>query len=468
MPEPGARSAPQEQRRHTDAILDSIADGVFTADPRGRITTFNRAAEQITGRRRAEVLGKPCERAFDAPEGRLEATLREALGGDRPVVNRALYVHRPGGARIPISISVSALRDSADRVIGSVGTFRDLSGVFESYLSGEADDPRGDLRKQLMRQSSFAGIISRSHAMRKIFAILPEIARSGSTVLIQGPSGAGKELFAHAIHDLGPRAQGPLVVVHCGALPDTLLESELFGYRKGAFTGATRDKPGRFTLADGGTIFLDEIGDVSPAMQARLLRVLQDGSFEPLGSTRTLRVDARVIAATNRDLERLVREGVFREDLYYRLNIVRVTVPALRERREDIPLLADHFIARLRASRGKEIVGLSDAVLEALMRHDFPGNVRELENIIEHAFVLCHEGTIEPEHLPPWLPAHLRDPARPGPGSSLDDLQAGFLREALARNRFNVSAAARELGMHRTTLWRKLKKLGIEVERPKK
>ena len=445
----------------TGRILGALPDGVFAVDLDGRVTAFNRAAEQICGTPRRRAKDRPLADVLRCDPGTLDAALSRALEEGASTVNEAFYLRRADGRQLPISVSIAPLESASSEPAGAVGTFRDLTGVFENYLAGGKRDPRGDLRKQLLQQSSFADIISRNHEMRKIFAILPEIAQSSSTVLIEGASGSGKELFARAIHQLGPRARAPLIVVNCGALPDTLLESELFGYVAGAFTDARRDKPGRFALADGGTLFLDEIGDVSPAMQVRLLRVLQDGEFEPLGSTRTQRADVRIVAATHRDVDQLVREGTFREDLYYRLAIVRLQVPALRDRREDIPLLAEHFISRMRAERGKAIAGLADGALAALMRHDFPGNVRELENAIEYAFVLCAEGLIQPHHLP----RRIAEPGWEGLSGqavrSLADAETVFLREVLARHRHNVSAAARELGVHRTTLWRRMRKLGI-------
>ena len=333
--------------------------------------------------------------------------------------------------------------------MGGVETFRDLSAIEE-------------LKKELEHRHTFRDIVSKSHEMQKLFDILPEIAQSESTVLIEGESGTGKELFARAIHSLSPRAEGPLVTVNCGALPDTLLEAELFGYKAGAFTDARQDKPGRFALAGGGTIFLDEIGDISAAMQVRLLRVLQERIYEPLGGTESIRADVRIITATNRDLGRLVKRGDFRQDLYYRINVVKLKVPPLRERKEDIPLLVDHFIDHFNRLKSKSIAGVSPDVMAVLMQHDFPGNVRELENIIEHAFVLCRGGSVQLRHLPEELRAEMAA-ERMDESTSLDELEARFIRETLRRNGWNRAATARELGIHKTTLWRKIKRLGIEL-----
>ena len=307
-----------------------------------------------------------------------------------PIVNKAVYILDARGNRVPISISTAVFKDEAGKIIGGVETFRDLSLA-------------EDLRKELEANYSFAEIVGRSAAMRQVFQILPQIAESDSTVLIEGASGTGKELFARAIHNLSPRREKRFVALNCAALPDTLLESELFGYKAGAFTDARQDKPGRFALADGGTLLLDEIGDISPAMQVRLLRVLQERVYEPLGSVEPVKTDVRLIAATNKDLGKLVRKGVFREDLFYRIHVIRLALPSLRDRREDIPLLIEHFIAKFNRLQGKDVVGVSDEVLARLMEHDYPGNVRELENIIEHAFVLCRGALIELAHLPPQL-----------------------------------------------------------------
>lgn len=434
-----------------DAILDSVGDGVFTVDAQWRITSFNRAAERITGIPRSDALGRLCCEVLRASICESACALRQTLATGRPIVNKVVYILDAQGNRVPISISTAVFRDARGKVIGGVETFRDLTQVEE-------------LRKQLEARWSFADIVGRSPAMQELFAILPQIAESGSTVLIEGASGTGKELFARAIHNLSARSQGPFVAVNCGALPDTLLESELFGYKAGAFTDARKDKPGRFALAEGGTLFLDEIGDISPAMQARLLRVLQERVIEPLDAIKPEPVDVRVIAATNRDLAKLVCKGAFREDLFYRINVIRFALPNLRDRRADIPLLIEHFIAKFNRQQDRDLAGVSDEVLARLMEYDYPGNIRELENIIEHAFVLCRGGLIELEHLP----SHLRGTsAREGfsatAGMTLSDAERLLICDALRRNRGNRTAAARQLGIHTSTLFRKAKALGIEL-----
>ncbi len=436
-------------KNRTDIILDSIADGVFTVDRNWRITSFNAAAERIIGITREEATGKICAEVFRANICETDCALRKTMDTGNPVVNREIKILRSDGTSVPVTISTALLRDEEGEVIGGVESFRDLSMVEE-------------LRKEVKGSHTFEDIISKNHEMCRLFDILPEIAESDSTVLIEGESGTGKELFARAIHSLSFRKEKPVVTVNCGALPDNLLEAELFGYKAGAFTDARRDKPGRFDLAPGGTIFLDEIGDVSPAMQTRLLRVLQDGVYEPLGGTRPRKADVRIIAATNRDIDAMVEGGKFRTDLFYRVNVVRLKLPPLRERREDIPLLVDNFIRRFNHIKGKPIQGVSPEVIAILMKHDFPGNVRELENIIEHSFVLCRGSVIRPEHLPgdirPDQPEEL--PGQPG---SLEEIEARFIMDVLRKNDWNRRSAAAELGIHKTTLWRKIKKLGLKL-----
>jgi len=316
----------------------------------------------------------------------------------------------------------------------------------------------------LEEKYTFADIVGHSSAMRQLFELLPQVADSNSTVLIEGASGTGKELVARALHSLSPRRDKRFVAINCGALPDTLLESELFGYKAGAFTDARHDKPGRLAIADGGTILLDEIGDISPAMQARLLRVLQERVFEPLGSVEPVEVDVRVVAATNKDLGRLVKKGVFRQDLFYRINVVRLKLPELRDRREDIPLLVDRFVSKFNRLQNKDIAAVSEDTLAVLMEHDYPGNVRELENVIEHAFVLCRGGLIEPHHLPASIRGEAENKPRVGKGAlSLKTLEAMHIADAVRRHGGNRTAAARELGIDPSTLFRKIKSLNIDL-----
>jgi len=431
-----------------DAILDSLNEGVFTVDLNWLITTFNRAAERITGIRRHDAVGRLCCEVFRASVCEKACPLRQTMKTARPIVNATAHIISETGNQIPIRMSTALLKDDRGQIFGGVETFQDLTAVEQ-------------LQKELEARYTFEDIIGRSSPMQSLFRLLPQVAESHSTVLIEGESGTGKELIAQAIHNLSGR-KGRFVAVNCGALPDSLLESELFGYKAGAFTDARTDKPGRFALADGGTILLDEIGDVSAAMQIRLLRVLQEQVVEPLGSVHPLTVNVRVLAATNRDLTRLMKAGTFREDLFYRICVVRLKLPSLRERREDIPLLVNHLIGKFNRLRGKDIAGISDDVLARLMDYDYPGNVRELENIIEHAFVLCRGGLIELHHLPPEMRPADPELHRTHP-TSLAAMEKLLIVEALHRNKGNRKRAARDLGIDASTLYRKAKALDIDL-----
>ena len=442
----------QSRAREYDPILDSITEGVFTVDREWRITSFNRAAEQITGVSRQRAIGKPCKDILRANICEGQCVLARTMETGRPIVNRPVTILDQRGRRKPISITTALLKDADGEVIGGVETFRDLTRV-------------ETLRKEIRRRYEVADIISRNHRMQGLLSVLPDIADSPSTVLLQGESGTGKELFARAIHQFSSRNKQPFVAVNCGALPDTLLESELFGYKAGAFTDAKQDKPGRFALAEGGTLLLDEIGDVSPAMQVRLLRFLQERVYEPLGAVTPVHADVRIVAATHHDLARLVQEHRFREDLYYRINVVKLGIPPLRDRLEDVPLLVEHFVERFNTLQGKEVAGVSDEALASLMSYDYPGNVRELENFIERAFILRAAGFIEREDLPE--PVCYHGPADGGTADldSFKRMEASFLMNALRRNGWNRTRTAKALNIHKTTLFRKIKALGLNVPR---
>jgi PAS domain S-box-containing protein len=440
----------------TEHLLDFVPDGVFTVDAEWRVTFFNRAAEQVTGIARGEAVGRRCCDVFRTNICESACALKQTLATGRPVANKVVYIVDARGQKIPISISTAVLKDDKGRVIGGVESFRDLRLVEQ-------------LQAEVRYEHSFSNIIGRSAAMREVFNLLPQIAESDSTVLIEGASGTGKELFARAIHDLSKRRKHAFVAVNCSALPDSLLESELFGYKAGAFTDAKRDKPGRFALAEGGTIFLDEVGDVSPAMQARLLRVLQEKVYEPLGAVAGVKADVRVIAATNKDLSKLVEQRLFRQDLFYRINVIRIELPNLCDRREDIPLLIDHFIARFNGLKGKDIAGVADDVLARLMEHPFPGNVRELENILEHAFVLCQAGLIQMQHLPTYLRGgQAVETLRLGKTITLSEMERLLIADALRRHHGNRNKAAKELGINPSTLFRKLRDWKLNTPTPRR
>ncbi|NOX35022.1 MAG: PAS domain-containing protein [Deltaproteobacteria bacterium] len=433
----------------TKVILECISDGVFTIDYNWEITSFNRAAEEITGISRKDAVGRHCWEVFRSNMCEKDCALKKTMEEGRPFVSTSGYIINSEKKRISITVSTSLLIDETGDVIGGVETFRDHSLVEE-------------LRKELATRFKVEDIISNSDAMKNIFDILPQVSESDSSVLIEGETGTGKELLARAIHNLSPRKDKPFIAINCGALPDTLLESELFGYKKGAFTSAIKDKPGRFALADSGTIFLDEIGDTSPAFQVSLLRVLQEHEFTPLGGLKKEKTNIRIIAATNKNLTELVSQHQFRQDLYYRINVIRLSLPPLRHRMEDIPLLVDRFIQKMNMRQGKFIQGIEKKVLQAFMSHEFPGNIRELENIIEHAFVLCSEGYIQLNHLPGFLllPPDASDKKDNDPVKSA---QIKLITDALTRNNYNRSAAAKDLGIHKSTLFRRIKKLGMTL-----
>ncbi len=433
----------------TKVILECISDGVFTIDYNWEITSFNRAAEEITGISRKDAIGRHCWEVFRSNMCEKGCALKKTMEQGKPFISTSAYIINNEKKRIPITVSTSLLIDKNNDVIGGVETFRDHSLVEE-------------LRKELSTRFQVEDIISNADAMKSIFNIIPQISESDSSVLIEGETGTGKELMARAIHNMSPRKEKPFIAINCGALPDTLLESELFGYKKGAFTNAMKDKPGQFALADGGTIFLDEIGDTSPAFQVSLLRVLQEHEFTPLGGLIKEKSDIRIIAATNKDLSALVKSLEFRQDLYYRINVIRLTLPPLRQRMEDVPLLVERFIDKLNALQGKYIQGIDGEVLQYLMSHEYPGNIRELENIIEHAFVLCSEGYIKLNHLPNYSSLQTNVDLNKN-NDPVKIAQVKLIMDALARNGFNRNAAAKDIGIHKSTLFRRIKKLGIKV-----
>ena len=455
------------QRKNLEAIFNSVNDGILAVDAHLQVVNLNRAAQDILGVTHEDALGEPCTallRKADDPGG---CELADAVRSGQMLQGREMRICRPDGQVRALEATTHVLQDEAGRPQGVVAILRDVTELQR-------------LRTALRERERFERLIGKSHRMLEIYQLIEDIGESDATVLILGESGTGKELVAEAIHRRSHRRGGAFVKVNCSALSEGLLESELFGHVKGAFTGAIRDKAGRFELADGGTIFLDEIGEISPAVQVKLLRVLQEREFERVGGTETLHSDVRVIAATNRDLKQRMAEGRFRDDLYYRLYVVPIELPALRERKEDLPLLLEHFLEKFRQQTGKPIAKATPEVTSLMMDYDWPGNVRELENAVEHAFVKCHSEAIDVRDLPLGL---VRDVggaggARPGgdaperewaptagDGVGSDDgtSEKERLLAALKWAGWNQSRAARMLGMHRTTLWRKIKEYGIEV-----
>ncbi|MFH0788316.1 MAG: sigma 54-interacting transcriptional regulator [Pseudomonadota bacterium] len=423
-------------------ILESVTEGIFMIGTDKKIRYFNAAAEAVTGFKNQEAIGEKC---FDILRSSLcekGCLLIKTLTTGNPQTSSQVFIIHKKGRQIPISLSTHLLKDRRGRVIGGLEIFRDHSDL-------------ENLRKEITRGFNFQDIIGRHPKMQEIMTFLPDVALSDSPVLIEGATGTGKELMARAIHSLSSRRTKPFVAVNCAALPDTLLESELFGYSKGAFTGALRNKPGRFLMADQGTLFLDEIANTSPAFQADLLRVLEDGEFTPLGDTRPRKTDFRILTASNVSLKKLVQERGFREDLYYRLKVVRIELPSLAERKEDLPLLIDHFIRKFNLIKGKNIQGVDGDALAFLSGYPFPGNIRELENIIEYAFISCKDPLIAKGHLPPDVFSPTSDLSTL---SGQDLLEAQQLQEVLKFHGGNHLKAAQSLGISRTTLWRRLKR----------
>lgn len=450
-------------------VLRSMSDGIITVDASKRITSMNAAAEAMIGITEAEAIGRICA---DVMGSRIRGTtcpFTAVWEREETVVDFNVVLETGAGRRLPVSMCTSLLKSEAGAKIGLIHSIRDIRPVLRllhALERSEQEIARRDysLRTLLReRRERLGDIIGRSPKMLEIFELVQAMVKSDVTVLIGGESGTGKELIASTIHALSRRAGGPFIKVSCAALAETLLESELFGHVKGAFTGAIRDKPGRFELADKGTIFLDEVGEISPPIQVKLLRVLQDREFERVGGTRTLKVDVRVIAATNRDLAKAIQEGGFREDLFFRLNVVPITVPPLRERKEDIPLLVDRILEKLGAKLQRKALMVSPEAMGLLMDHNWSGNVRELENALEFALARRDDDTISPQSLPPWI-GRWEDTAN-ARGKPLDRIVEEREREEIVRTlvlcQGKVGAAAKALRVGRTTLWRKMKRYQI-------
>jgi len=431
-------------------ILENIGEGILIIDDDFRITYFNQKAVSLTGISREEAIGKHCYEILKLSNCEEGCPAQKMIDIGESIVDYRSFFKRSGHAAIPVEIRFSIIRNRHNnRFAGGIITVRDLPSKYRE-LEGE---------HQLY---SFQGIYSNNKHMLELFEILPDLGRSDASVLIQGESGTGKELFAAAIHNLSYRKNNPFIIVNCAALPENLLESELFGYVKGAFTDARQNKPGRFQLAHQGSIFLDEVGDIPFSLQAKLLRVVEEKKFTPLGGTNVVKVDVRIVSASNRELEHMVAAGTFRKDLFYRLNVVKLEIPPLLDRPEDIPILIKHFIGQFNKKNYRNIEGVSTNYLEILKKYTFPGNVRELENIIEHAFVMCRGNKIRRDHLPSYLLKSSKKKESPIKTikHAFNQMEKEAILKVLERHQGNRSAAADELGMHRTTLWRKLRRMG--------
>ncbi|MGD8562487.1 MAG: sigma 54-interacting transcriptional regulator [Desulfarculaceae bacterium] len=453
--------ADQKWHLYWQSVVNTMAEGVFIVDTDGAIVYLNPAAERITGYSQSDVLGKPCS-LF---ESETCLACRDQDGGhvcqlfeQGRVSNRRCTIRRKDGTVVHLLKNASVLLDEHGQVIGGVETITDVSELVDK------DHKINVLRRELDQEYDFEGLIGTSRPMRKVFELLQSAAASTAPVVILGESGTGKELAAAAIHRRSARAKGPFIKVNCAALNETLLESELFGHEKGAFTGADQTRKGRFEAAHSGSLFLDEVGDMPAPVQVKLLRVLQEGEIERVGSHRPIPVDVRIITATNQDLEALKDQGRLRDDLYYRINVIPVSLPPLRQHPQDIPLLAQIFVERTAIRSGREISGFSPQAMELLMSYEWPGNVRELINVVEYGFVTCPQGLIEPRHLPPSLLQGRGGQSAPGPENSLNHGQQEMrrqIKEALEASGGHRTKAAQMLGISRVTLWKRMKRLGL-------
>lgn len=429
-------------KRNLEQILDNLMEGIIAHDRKRRVLFFNRAAEVITGFSREEVIGKDCHEVFGAPFCGNRCSFCGETPSSLTHLSYPLNIVNKNGEPRRIEMSVTGMTDEAGCFVGVLAAFRDMTDLI-------------GLRTRLGELTSFAGIVGRDRKMLRLFEQIRDLANNDFPVCISGETGTGKELVAAAIHQESHRSGGPFVPVNCGALPEGLLESELFGHVRGAFSGAIRDKKGRFELAQGGTIFLDEVSELPRPMQVKLLRVLQEGTFERVGGERTITADVRVISASNRDLRREMEKGNFREDLFYRLSVVPVHLPPLRERRNDIPLLVAHFLEEA-AKRGQRAKGIAKDTLALMMNYSWPGNVRELRNAVHFAIVMSRGGTLHPEHLPMELRRESEVGAKPGPSRKLDEESVA---RALKESAGNRSKAAKLLGVGRATLYRFLSEM---------
>jgi len=451
--------------KYWQTVIDTMMEGLMLVDPDGKIIFINPAFEQLSGYTKKEVEGQTCEiLGCDTCFGtRKEGKDKYcALFKEGKVRKRKCIFQKKGGGKVHVLKNAALLRDENGKVVGGVENLTDLSPLVEK------DEVILRLKKQLNNEDGFHGMLGKSAAMKKVFDLIASAAPSEAPVVIYGESGTGKELAAAAIHRLSDRHDGPFVKVNCAALNENLLESELFGHVKGAFTGADRTRVGRFEAANKGAMFLDEIGDLPLTTQTKLLRVLQEKEFERVGDNRPIATDVRILAATNKDINRLMQEELFREDLYYRISVIPIYLPPLRARLDDIPLLVDTFIHRMRLKTEKNITGIAKEVLDVFMQYRWPGNIRELINVIEYAFVLCPEEDISIAHLPAQLlgqqPVHVQQAPKTSRQLSTGDMRQELVQALLAAGG-NKSEAARRLGISRVTLWKRIKKFGVQIDK---
>lgn len=437
----------QQVRRHMEAVFQSVEEAIITVDRNMQVISANHAAADICGLSFPETAGRHFTVGHLICKEKCGRIVEDTLQSGQPFRDVRIECARNGDRPKLLAVNSSPLKGSSGRQHGAVLVIRDITRIHR-------------LERELKKRQEFRGIIGKSEAMQEIYRLLEDLSELDTSVLITGESGTGKELIANALHAQSNRAQGPLVKVNCSALSENLLESELFGHVKGAFTGAARDKAGRFEMAHGGTLFLDEIGDIAPSVQLKLLRVLQEKEIERVGESVSRKVDVRLVSATNQNLPEKIRQGLFREDLYYRLKVMDLRLPALRERREDIPLLMDHFREELNAGMHRKVEGFSDEAMASLLKYDWPGNIRQLKHCLEHAFVLCRDPELRLEHLPPELRTAPSAPESPAPAGS-SPVSREVIVSALEQCGGNKAKAARRLGVSRQTLYRKIREYDI-------
>jgi PAS domain S-box-containing protein len=453
----------KELDNYWETVVNTIRDGIMIINPHGAIVSVNRAFETITGYTRAEVIGKSCtilecdicKRALNS-NGSPWCVLFETGG----IKKTKCIIQHKDGSFIHAVKNASILNDSSGNIIGAVETITDITEIIEKETQLEA------FRQVLRSKDGFHGLIGISAAMRQVYDLIENAAQSDAPVIIYGDSGTGKELVSKAIHDIGERNQMPFVKVNCASLTESLLESELFGHVRGAYTGAYKDRVGRFESAHEGDIFLDEIGDLPLSTQVKLLRVLEEKTIERVGDSTPIPVDVRIISATNKNLTQLVEQGLFRKDFYFRINVIPIQLPLLRERVEDIPFLAEAFFRKMKLKSGKEIQGISKDAMETLMRYAWPGNVRELKSAFEYAFVTCQDTMIQPVHFPSTLSTAGNRPRLVKPLSiNLQEIEKRELIEALKKAKGNKSKAAEFLGVSRVTVWNRMKRFNVDTPR---
>ena len=439
------------------SILRSLSEAVCAVDSRRRIQCLNRQAELLTGMNAQDVIGRSLEDVFPADVGEVHGMIATVLESGGTINGTRTHIVTSRGESVPVIVNAAPVRDGAQTITGAVLVVQDNRTI-------------EFLRRELQQEYTYGDIVTKDGRIQHILRMLPSVADSDASVLITGPTGTGKELLARAIHSASRRRESAFVAINCGALPDTLLESELFGYKRGAFTDAKEDKQGRFALAEGGTLLLDEIGDVSPAMQVKLLRVLEEREYEPLGGVESITTNVRIIATTNQDMEALVESGEFRSDLYYRLNVIEFYLPPLAERTGDIPLLLKHFIEGLNVQKGRSVSHVSNEAMGHLMRYSYPGNIRELRNIVEHAYAICAGDAIDQDCLPPRVLGCVgpRGADTTGPLTAIPlhrmpwEQQRQLILKALSDCEWHRGRTADALGIDKSTLWRKIKRFGIE------